>query len=204
MGNEVGSATDDGDIEGACVVSIGAFDVAASGASVGRKVGSIAIPEGPRVGPGTGIGGIVVGRLGFGVGCTSENEATRNNVSCQLSVLEENSRHKLTSVPGIGGVGVMFGGSVGELFGGGVGMMFGKGVGIIFGGGVGFILGGGVGSKFGSGVGKDPPEAGGVGTFDDGGNGLIFGDIVAAGFAVVPDTVGLAVVVFVEVVFGVG
>jgi len=188
VGNEVGSATDDGDIEGACVVSIGAFDVAASGASVGRKVGSIAIPEGPRVGPGTGIGGIVVGRLGFGVGCTSENEATRNNVSCQLLVLEENSRHKLTSVPGIGGVGVMFGGSVGELFGGGVG----------------FILGGGVGSKFGSGVGKDPPEAGGVGTFDDGGNGLIFGDIVAAGFAVVPDTVGLAVVVFVEVVFGVG
>jgi len=66
---------------------------------------------------------------------------------------------------------------------------------VLFGGGV------GVGDKFGSGVGKDPP---GVGTLDEGGNGLIFGDVVVAGFAVVPGIVGLAVVVSIEVVFGVG
>jgi len=58
-----------------------------------------------------------------------------------------------------------------------------------------------VGDSVGRGVGEDPPE--GVGTIDGGGVGLIFGDIVVAGFAVVTDIVGRSVV-FGSVAFVVG
>ena len=59
-----------------------------------------------------------------------------------------------------------------------------------------------VGNFVGRGVGENPPEV--VGTLDGGGVGLVFGDNVVAGFAVVTSIVGLADVVIAWVAFGVG
>ena len=77
--------------------------------------------------------------------------------------------------------------------------MVGSGVGA---GGVGVSFGWGVGNFVGRGVGEDPPEV--VGTLDGGGVGLVFGDNVVAGFAVVTCIVGLTDVVIGWVTFEVG